>query len=201
MQLVVIDTRGNRVDEPAAASLVRMRAAGLPGGDVTSAWRSPEKQAELRALYLAGKGNFALPPGKSVHERGLAIDFVRPQYVWLEQHGAAHGWVQDRNERWHWEYHWDRDQHRADATAPAPIERKEWDEMASKEEIKAAMREVLTEENLPPLQSARALTRVEEKLNGPRSWAGVVGKRVENIETAVADVHRRIVALGKKEQA
>lgn len=40
----------------------------------TSSYRSTKKQAELYALYLAGKGNLAARPGTSRHEYGLALD-------------------------------------------------------------------------------------------------------------------------------
>lgn len=46
---------------------------------ITSAYRSSEKQAKLYALYLAGKGNLAAKPGRSLHEKGLAIDINPPQ--------------------------------------------------------------------------------------------------------------------------
>lgn len=45
---------------------------------VTSARRSQAKQAKLYANYLAGKSRIpALPPGRSLHEHGLAWDMAR----------------------------------------------------------------------------------------------------------------------------
>jgi len=42
----------------------------------TYGFRSLEEQAELRRLYLAGKGGKASAPGLSAHNYGLAFDFV-----------------------------------------------------------------------------------------------------------------------------
>lgn len=47
---------------------------------ITSAFRSYEKQAQLYARWKAGKGNLAAPPGRSLHEKGLAID-INPSQV------------------------------------------------------------------------------------------------------------------------
>jgi TP901 family phage tail tape measure protein len=41
---------------------------------IVSGFRSRARQAQLYAAYLAGRGNLAAPPGRSKHERGLAID-------------------------------------------------------------------------------------------------------------------------------
>jgi hypothetical protein len=43
-------------------------------GRVTSGFRSRAAQARLYALYTAGKGNRAAPPGNSSHELGQAVD-------------------------------------------------------------------------------------------------------------------------------
>lgn len=125
MKLIVIDKAGHMLDEPAAASLVRMRAQGMPGGNVSEAYRSPERQRYFYNLYLSGKGNFALAPGQSIHEVGRAVDFVSAQYRWLEKHGAAHGWRKTNpKERWHYEYEWWNDQF---LNAPTPTVAKEDD--------------------------------------------------------------------------
>jgi len=45
---------------------------------VTSARRSPKKQAELYANWKSGKSLIpAAPPGKSLHQYGLAFDMAR----------------------------------------------------------------------------------------------------------------------------
>jgi D-alanyl-D-alanine dipeptidase len=44
---------------------------------ITSAYRSPQKQAALYRAYLAGTNPYPVaPPGTSLHEKGLAIDIV-----------------------------------------------------------------------------------------------------------------------------
>lgn len=44
---------------------------------VTSAYRSPYKQAQLYKAYLEGRSPYPVaPPGTSAHEKGLAIDVV-----------------------------------------------------------------------------------------------------------------------------
>lgn len=51
---------------------------------ITSAYRSPSKQAWLYQQYLAGKTPYVVaPPGTSLHEKGLAIDVIsdRPDYL------------------------------------------------------------------------------------------------------------------------
>jgi len=45
---------------------------------VTSAFRSPAKQQELYCRWLSGRSPFpAAPPGKSLHNYGLAFDLAR----------------------------------------------------------------------------------------------------------------------------
>lgn len=43
---------------------------------IISAWRSYEEQEYLYDLYKSGRGNLAAPPGKSNHNRGLAMDLA-----------------------------------------------------------------------------------------------------------------------------
>lgn len=100
------------LDRPAAASFTRMVKKGLPKA-ITSAGRTHAEQARLRALYLAGKGNFALPPGDSMHERGLAMDLPAAGIAWMVRNGAKHGWHRTNpKEPWHWEYVRTNDQYR-----------------------------------------------------------------------------------------
>lgn len=100
---------GKWLDAPAAASYARMRAVGMPPG-ITSAGRDAAEQQRLRDLYLAGKGNYALPPEKSLHVAGLAVDLpgnindpATPR-GWIRAHGFDHGWTAVANEPWHHEY-------------------------------------------------------------------------------------------------
>ena len=104
----------------AATAFARMSAAyqakwGAPLV-VNSGGRSRAEQAHLYALYKAGKGNLAAPPGTSVHESGRAVDLggaIRnmnsAQHRWLQQVAAQYGfsWTGrtfSQVEPWHWEY-------------------------------------------------------------------------------------------------
>jgi hypothetical protein len=104
----------------AAAALARMSAAyqarwGAPLV-VNSGGRSYADQARLFALYKAGRGNLAAPPGTSVHESGRAVDLGgpiyrlgTPQHNWLQQVAGQYGfsWTGrtfSQIEPWHWEY-------------------------------------------------------------------------------------------------
>lgn len=78
---------------------------------LTSGWRSAEEQAGLVEAAVARYGSveearrWVLPPERSAHVAGLAID-VGPTdgALWLEQHGAAHGLCRVyANELWHFE--------------------------------------------------------------------------------------------------
>ncbi|HWJ86225.1 MAG TPA: peptidoglycan-binding protein [Cellulomonas sp.] len=99
---------GHWLSTAAAASYQRMRAAGLPAG-ITSAGRTHDEQQHLYELYKAGKGAFALRPGSSKHELGLALDLPdeggNPR-AWVRANGRRFGWVKDVNPRedWHMEY-------------------------------------------------------------------------------------------------
>ena len=51
---------------------------------ITSAYRSPEKQARLYAEYKAGRAPYVVAaPGTSRHERGMAIDMTTDNLQWL----------------------------------------------------------------------------------------------------------------------
>lgn len=98
----------------AGVALSSMLLAALRDGhalSVTSAWRSNDEQAALRALYESGRGNLAAVPGWSNHQGGTAVDlggvlsYTSPAYAWLAQHAKAFGFVNDvRGEYWHWHF-------------------------------------------------------------------------------------------------
>lgn len=79
---------------------------------VNSAFRSRAEQARLYAMYQAGTGNLAAPPGYSTHEGGLSADIDMKQqgraaaaYVWLAANARRFGFVNDvASEPWHWTY-------------------------------------------------------------------------------------------------
>lgn len=104
----------------AAAAFSRLSAAyrarwGSPLV-VNSGGRSYAEQARLFALYKAGRGNLAAPPGTSVHEFGRAVDLggairnrYSAQHLWLQRVAQQYGfswtgrWFK-QIEPWHWEY-------------------------------------------------------------------------------------------------
>jgi hypothetical protein len=81
---------------------------------INSAFRTFERQAELRRLFLAGKGNNAAPAGHSNHQHGQAFDLNTRHnvfdgsdkiYEWLKKNGPKHGFVRTvSGESWHWEF-------------------------------------------------------------------------------------------------
>lgn len=60
--------------------------------DVNSAYRSPEKQQQLYAQYLRNGKPMAAKPGKSNHEKGLAIDINSAQANALATAGLLQHW-------------------------------------------------------------------------------------------------------------
>jgi hypothetical protein len=107
-----------RLDAPAAASLGRAIAAGCPV-DITSTYRDPAEQQRLYDGWCARKPgfNFALPPSQSHHCMGIAVDADGAMQAWLVTHGAAYGWIRDKNEPWHFDYVTTRDTHQEDDMA------------------------------------------------------------------------------------
>lgn len=71
---------------------------------INNSYRSRAEQERLYALYKAGKGNIAAPPGSSLHEKGLAIDFVDTPgaYAWLKKNAAKFGLHNFPPEPWHY---------------------------------------------------------------------------------------------------
>lgn len=100
----------DRLAPRAAASYRRAIAAGMPAGDVTSAFRTRAEQQRLYELYKAKKGPVASKPGTSKHELGLALDLSNDKddegsaRWWMQKHGEAFGWVRTNDEPWHFEY-------------------------------------------------------------------------------------------------
>lgn len=113
----------------AAASYLRMRAAGMPKGGIDVYSRSLAKQRELYNRYKAGKGPIAAYPNANApHIRGVAMDAQTTRggkytpsaaHKWLTHGGSggsnpqsgeklrshAYGWRRTvRSERWHHAY-------------------------------------------------------------------------------------------------
>ena len=119
--------------DEAAASWLRMVAAGMPN-QVTSAGRTRAEQQATYDRWKAGK----LPgtptvakPGTSRHETGRAIDAPEPTRAWLHRTGAEYGWTNPAwakrpasLEPWHFEYDPAQDQHRDDQPASSTVLRR-----------------------------------------------------------------------------
>jgi D-alanyl-D-alanine carboxypeptidase-like protein len=81
---------------------------------INSAFRTFQRQAELRRLFDAGQGNLAAQPGHSNHQHGQAFDLNTRHnvfdgsdkiYEWMKKNGPKHGFVRTvSKESWHWEY-------------------------------------------------------------------------------------------------
>jgi LAS superfamily LD-carboxypeptidase LdcB len=117
---------GIRVAASIASAVNRLMAASaraglsLDGGG----WRNPSEQIALREAHC-GSSHYAIyeapsdschpptaPPGSSMHERGLAIDFTcngalivsrsNPCYRWLARNAGRYGLQNLPSEPWHW---------------------------------------------------------------------------------------------------
>jgi hypothetical protein len=97
-------------------------AAAAADGVALNGWghRDAMRQVELRRAHCGGSYDavFHMPsascrpptarPGRSMHERGLAVDFAHcssrtsPCYRWLAEHAAAYGLFNLPSEPWHW---------------------------------------------------------------------------------------------------
>lgn len=142
----------------AAASMSRLEARLGRPHDCNSSYRDWNVQYSMwRAWedWVSGRGprpphSRAIHPDASMHCKGLADDsddWMTPGYIEL---AAEYGWIRtaasDPTERHHFEYQSWRDQHRNEpAFAGNGAAPKGWDEMATKEEIKAVMTETLSE--------------------------------------------------------
>jgi zinc D-Ala-D-Ala carboxypeptidase len=117
---------------PVDARYVNESPEGLRA-DVLAAWRRLRAEADKNGVQLCvqdGKrsvgqqekefdeavrrfgtrelaARYVLPPEKSMHVKGIAVD-VQPanSAVWVEEHGGALGWCRRyANEQWHFEFH------------------------------------------------------------------------------------------------
>jgi hypothetical protein len=97
-------------------------AAAAADGVALNGWgyRDAMRQVELRRAHCGGSYDavFHMPssscrpptarPGRSMHERGLAVDFANCSsrssgcYQWLAEHAAAYGLFNLPSEPWHW---------------------------------------------------------------------------------------------------
>jgi LAS superfamily LD-carboxypeptidase LdcB len=114
------------VNERIVDNLQRLLDAA--GGDGVSmcggGYRSSDQQVALRRAHC-GSSNYDIyekpssechpptaPPGTSMHEQGLAVDFTydgsvisshdSPAYRWLDAHASSYGFYNLPSEPWHW---------------------------------------------------------------------------------------------------
>ena len=104
---------GESLRRDAAASFHRMATSARAEGIalwVTSGYRTRKEQRLLYERYRKGLGPKAARPGRSNHQRGLAVDVVvgdeeSPTYRWLAANACRHGFRRTvPSEPWHWEY-------------------------------------------------------------------------------------------------
>lgn len=89
--------------DPAFLRMFNLYNAALGGIlRIISGFRSSAQQASLYARYLAGTGNLAAPPGRSRHERGLAIDHAPNSTASMRRTASGFGLHYPvRREPWH----------------------------------------------------------------------------------------------------
>jgi len=121
-----VTVRGITVARPIAQNVNDLLTAAEEDGIRLSGWgyRSTAKQIDLRKKHC-GTSDYAIykmpssqctpptaPPGKSMHEKGLAIDFTyngqtiknrtSPAFLWLQQNAGGYGLKNFPKEPWHW---------------------------------------------------------------------------------------------------
>ena len=124
---IKVDSAGHQLRADAAASYLRMIAAGMPANGVQVFRRTWDAQAALRKRYLRGVGPIAaVPSWGAPHIQGVACDFYTPSgaaFLWAmggmkgnpalaprstDDSGArarAYGWYRTvPSERWHLQY-------------------------------------------------------------------------------------------------
>ncbi len=104
---------GESLRRDAAAAFRRMSTAARTEGIrlwVSSGYRTRKEQRLLYERYRMGLGPPAARPGRSNHQRGLAVDLAvgdeeSPIYRWLAANACFHGFRRTvSSELWHWEY-------------------------------------------------------------------------------------------------
>jgi D-alanyl-D-alanine carboxypeptidase len=104
---------GESLRRDAAKAFQRMHLAARRdsiGLRAISGYRSAREQRLLYRLYRKGLGPKAARPGRSNHQRGIAVDLIvghelSPIYRWLETNACRHGFRRTvASEPWHWEY-------------------------------------------------------------------------------------------------
>jgi len=118
-----VEVMGIRVSVEIALNVANLlQAADADGVNLSgSGFRTTQRQAELRVIngcrnvYTASASSCRVPtaiPGRSMHEKGLALDLSHngalitsrrnPAYQWLVANAADHGLKNLPSEAWHW---------------------------------------------------------------------------------------------------
>lgn len=103
----MVSRQGKLISPQIAGNFDRMVAAAAQQGvslEINDGYRSSDEQAVLYQKYKSGQGPIAAPPGQSLHNKGLAIDFYdRPgAWAWLKAHAADYGLHNFDPEPWHY---------------------------------------------------------------------------------------------------
>lgn len=122
----IVRVRGIEIERQIASQVANLLAAAEADGISLSGWgyRSYQKQVELRKehcgttsydIYEKPSSQCVPPtarPGKSMHEQGLAIDFIyngklikspdNPGFQWLARNAPRFGLYNLPSEPWHW---------------------------------------------------------------------------------------------------
>ncbi len=122
----VVSVRGIRVHHSIAENVELLLAAAEADGITLSGWGWRDNQTQIRlrrehcgtseyAIYRMPSSQCSPPtarPGRSQHERGLAIDFTynggsisshrSPGFKWLNANAATYGLKNLASEPWHW---------------------------------------------------------------------------------------------------
>jgi LAS superfamily LD-carboxypeptidase LdcB len=109
-QIHVVSMDSKIVEVSIACAVLNGKALAKAAGRslvVNSGWRSVDSQRRLYALYKAGRGPVAAPPGASHHNCGHAIDYAGSALGsgWLKAHSTQFGFhfVPIKGETWHFE--------------------------------------------------------------------------------------------------
>jgi LAS superfamily LD-carboxypeptidase LdcB len=111
IKIEVVDINGVEVEARTARAFTAMAEAAANDGvelELTSGFRTNERQAELYDEYVHDAGALAAKPGYSNHQSGRALDincWNWSVYEWLTAHAARYGFKRTvPGEPWHWEY-------------------------------------------------------------------------------------------------
>jgi LAS superfamily LD-carboxypeptidase LdcB len=126
IKITVVDVDGVTVEERTAKAFAAMAEAAAGDGielELTSGFRTNERQAELYDEYLHASGALAAKPGYSNHQSGHALDinvWNWTVFEWLDEHAAKYGFKRTvPSEPWHWEFRGLRTARRAKPSRPA----------------------------------------------------------------------------------